>query len=436
MLKLLKFSNVGPSLEAEINFSKRLNVLTGDNGLGKSFLLDIAWWAMTSRWPAEINLKLASGFMATPAGKGEASIEFEIKTKDRVYNRSRKFDRDTQNWIAVRHYAVFSPGFMNLVLYAQADGSFSVWDPAKNNWKQPDINGSQDRIPAYVFNSVEVWEGLRDSKDKLLCNGLVADWAGWQKENGEVFEVLCSVLKALSPDGELIEPGALTRISLDDPRDIPTIKMSYGMDVPLPKASAGMRRIISMAYMLVWSWREHYQACAFLDRPTTDQVTFLVDEIEAHLHPKWQRQIVKALLNVTGKISNWPVVQLITSTHSPMVMASLEQLFDPEIDSWFDLDYAESSGDSVQKVVITKRPFHKLGDASGWLVSEAFDLEYATSSEAESVLKKASAVLSSGKEIDEETARQLDNDLRNVLSETNSFWIRWSYMVKKKGWLL
>jgi predicted ATP-binding protein involved in virulence len=37
----------------ELEFAPRLNVLTGDNGLGKSFILDIAWWALTLTWPGE-----------------------------------------------------------------------------------------------------------------------------------------------------------------------------------------------------------------------------------------------------------------------------------------------------------------------------------------------------------------------------------------------
>ena len=433
MLKSLKISNVGPSLEADMQFSKRLNILTGDNGLGKSFLLDIAWWALTRRWPAEVNPKLASGFMASPARKGDASIKFEIKAKTKPFQYTSKFDRKAQAWIG----RVGRPGNPGLVLYAQADGSFAVWDPARNYWRQQNNLDMQDRIPAFVFTSSEVWEGLRDSNGKLLCNGLISDWAGWQKENGEAFQVLCSVLSALSPgEEEAMVPGSLTRISLDDPRDIPTLRMSYGIDVPLPKVSAGMRRIISMAYMLVWAWNEHYRASILLDQLTTDQVTFLIDEIEAHLHPKWQRRIVKALLNVTGKISSWPAVQLIATTHSPMVMASLEQLFDSKKDSWFDLDYSESSDGSNQEVVITKRAFIKKGDASDWLVSEAFDLDYATSSEAESVLKKASELLSSDEEIDKATAKKLDLDLRNVLGETDPFWIRWSYIAEKKEWLL
>lgn len=42
MLKTLKIEGVGPAPKMTLDFGSRLNLLTGDNGLGKSFLLDIA----------------------------------------------------------------------------------------------------------------------------------------------------------------------------------------------------------------------------------------------------------------------------------------------------------------------------------------------------------------------------------------------------------
>jgi DNA repair ATPase RecN len=39
MLEYLKLRNVGPAPELEMRFGPRLNLITGDNGLGKSFLL-------------------------------------------------------------------------------------------------------------------------------------------------------------------------------------------------------------------------------------------------------------------------------------------------------------------------------------------------------------------------------------------------------------
>lgn len=39
----------------EMELGTRLNLITGDNGLGKSFLLDVAWWALTRKWPHDLN---------------------------------------------------------------------------------------------------------------------------------------------------------------------------------------------------------------------------------------------------------------------------------------------------------------------------------------------------------------------------------------------
>ena len=49
MIEYLHLENVGPAPELTMELGPRLNLITGDNGLGKSFLLDVAWWALTRR---------------------------------------------------------------------------------------------------------------------------------------------------------------------------------------------------------------------------------------------------------------------------------------------------------------------------------------------------------------------------------------------------
>lgn len=61
MIKSLSLSNVGPFKQMDLSFGSRLNVLTGDNGLGKSFFLDLIWFAMTREWPQSVNPTLMSG---------------------------------------------------------------------------------------------------------------------------------------------------------------------------------------------------------------------------------------------------------------------------------------------------------------------------------------------------------------------------------------
>lgn len=110
---------------------------------------------------------------------------------------------------------------------------------------------------------------------------------GGRKKKGPVFKILCNVLQSFAPtDEKKIEPGSLTRIGLDDPRDIPTLKMPYGLSVPELHAFAGIRRSIALASLLVRSWEEHKNGCTILDQGTASQVVFLIDEIETHPHPK------------------------------------------------------------------------------------------------------------------------------------------------------
>ncbi|MEI6984993.1 MAG: AAA family ATPase, partial [Rhodospirillaceae bacterium] len=51
MLRSLITEGIGPAARFEMEFGSRLNLITGDNGLGKSFLLDIAWWVCARDWP-------------------------------------------------------------------------------------------------------------------------------------------------------------------------------------------------------------------------------------------------------------------------------------------------------------------------------------------------------------------------------------------------
>ncbi len=431
MIKRLNLLNIGPKPDMELEFGNRLNLLTGDNGLGKSFLLDIVWWSLTRKWPAEINPRLSAGFPAKPYKNEKASIEFTFTAKSKPVSYTCTFDRKAQAWTG----KAGRPSNPGLVLYAQVDGSFAVWDPARNYWRKKGNIDVQDRPPAYVFSAREVWDGLRDDERGPLCNGLIADWAGWQKEKGRAFESLCAVLEKLSPAyEETIVPGELVRIGLDDPRDIPTLKMPYDQSVPVMHASAGIRRIIALAYLLVWSWEEHLEASKLLGETSTSQIVFLVDEIEAHLHPQWQRRIIGALLGVMNTLTTQANVQIIAATHSPLVMASVEPTFDADSDAWFDLDVVREP-QGHPRVDLNRRPFIRRGDVSNWLTSEAFDLKDARSVEAETTLQEAALAMADAA-FDAKKAKSLVAKLKRVLGETDPFWMRWNYVAEKKGWLV
>jgi hypothetical protein len=193
-----------------------------------------------------------------------------------------------------------------------------------------------------------------------------------------------------------------------------------------------VRRIVALAYVLLWSVSEHRIAARRLGESPTAQVVLLIDELESHLHPRWQRSILGSLLKLASALHNRAKIQLIAATHSPLVLASAEPTFDPNLDAWFDLDlYQAENGERVQ---LEKRDFVRHGDVSNWLTSEAFDLKEARSIEGEKAIQLARALLRQKERPSLKQARAVDTALREAgLPDIDSFWVRWSAFVEELG---
>lgn len=58
-----------------------------------------------------------------------------------------------------------------------------------------------------------------------------------------------------------------------------------------------------------------------LENPCEGEGVVLIDEIDLHLHPSWQRQIVPALKRT------FPHVQFIITTNSPQVLGEIDDTF-------------------------------------------------------------------------------------------------------------
>jgi hypothetical protein len=432
MLKYLKLQNVGPAAEMELELGSRLNILTGDNGLGKSFLLDVAWFVATRCWPYELNPKISSGRVAEPTANkiGQIHAIWNRLSKDHLVKLD--FDKWERSW----DRADWGFPHDRLTFYFMADGSCAVVDALRNRlWEEPSPRLRQ-RLPAFVFDRHQIWNGLEQGEGEHRishCNGLIRDWAYWQLRGGEAFEALKKLLEKLSPsDSEAMQPGALTRVGREDVRDIPSIRMPFGDETPILYASAAIRRILSIAYIIIWAWEEHKKAALASDtKKTANKFLILFDEVEAHLHPAWQRKILPSLLEITKILSPDIELQLIATTHSPLIMASLEPIFDPEIDAWFDLDLVGENGH--REVKLEKREFEILGNADDWLTSEAFDLESTGSLAAEALMKEVEEAMDSTS-FDYAQAKLLHEKLVRVLPADDTFFIRWRMIGKQKGW--
>ncbi|MFN5855285.1 MAG: AAA family ATPase [Pseudanabaenaceae cyanobacterium] len=399
MLTKLNLRGIGSVRNLEIEFGDRLNILTGDNGLGKSFLLDVIWFTLTDNWiglPALPNFDQdTSPYIRFQASNGEECESVFLFDKQRWQD----FQRSQED---------------EIVIYSRIDGGFSIFDPLRKF--------TPDEV--YNFTSHQILNGLILNNGSIPCMGLIHDLDYWQLKQTETpYQILQSVIQHLSHPDELMQVGSSVRLSVDDSRQIPTLTLPYG-NVPVTHASSGIQRILNLAYVLVWAWEEHIQIAKLKRTETLKKIVFLIDELEAHLHPKWQRTIRPAILQVCKLLNSAIEVQVATTTHSPMVLASAEPYFEEELDKLFLFELLGS------EVTLNEIPWVKQGDVVGWLTSEIFDLKQARSREAEVAIGAAQAWATRNPDYvypdNLQTLEQIQAELKRVIPGHDPFWIGWT----------
>ena len=66
MLSRIEIENIGPADELGISPGPGTTLLTGENGRGRTLILDAAWRALTGVWPGETNHSLGTGYRSVP----------------------------------------------------------------------------------------------------------------------------------------------------------------------------------------------------------------------------------------------------------------------------------------------------------------------------------------------------------------------------------
>ena len=407
VLKSLQTEFVGPVAHLIFEPGERLNLITGDNGLGKTFLLDLVWWSLTGDWVDQ---------RATPAGttppKGS---EIKYRIESATASRPVTARYTAGDWILDNP----RPARPGLAVYARVDGSFAVWDPLNRRPSHEVV----DSWPSIKFTREEVWDGKYPQSE-----GLIRDLVHWQlrADQNHIFETFRAVLTHLyAPDFGPVSIGSPVRIP-NEPREIPAFVHPYGQ-VPILFESAGLRRIITLAYLLVWVWEEHKLRARQQGQPEERQIVILLDEAEAHLHPKWQRVLLPGLLQVAQELHREMSAQWIISSHSPLILASTEPDWHVRSDRLFQLAMNEAG-----QVSFEEREYEKRGPVDSWLSSDIFALRQPGSTDREHAIQGAIALQMKG-EASRSEVEQATDQLRAHLSPEDPFWTRWIFFADSLG---
>ncbi len=131
-----------------------------------------------------------------------------------------------------------------------------------------------------------------------------------------------------------------------------------GQSIPVAQLPDGLKSVLSLLADIsmrldAMNW---VRPEAIAKRP----FVLLLDEIDVHLHPKWQRQIVSVLQR------SFPNAQIFVSTHSPFVVASVSDAWVYTLDPRQNHATAEKSGAGQSLMTVIQDVFE---------IDEQFDPE-------------------------------------------------------------
>jgi predicted ATPase len=227
-----------------------------------------------------------TGGIPVPVGKEKETYTepalIEESSKILSWLRTNAFASDTQGWFAVGYGA-----FRRLTRVSQV--LIPSLDPAKRSSNF--ITQFDEDSALSSFERWMVYLEFRIAKDKSDIK------AQQMRKAGQ------AVIERLLPgDTKIAEVTADGLIQF-------TVN---GQTVPTISLSDGYRSVIALAGDLIWRL---LQAFRDLDDPTQASGVVLIDELDIHLHPSWQRQIAGWLREV------FPNLQFFVATHSPLVAA-------------------------------------------------------------------------------------------------------------------
>ncbi len=106
-----------------------------------------------------------------------------------------------------------------------------------------------------------------------------------------------------------------------------------------------------------------------LDKPTEGETVVLIDEIEQHLHPGWQREVIPKLTHT------FPNCQFIVTTHSPQVISSVREVhLLQETDRGILIDKVPSYGKDSNRILKTLMDTHERPQEIENAFDKLFDL--------------------------------------------------------------
>ena len=300
----------------------RWTLLVGENGVGKSTLLQcLAWMRPTPYYPPGKNEQAGiqpllhdqdppSMARLLRDGAGSTALEAEMVEAPDLESCGSSTARVTtgielaaeNNKLAGARLAANQPA--------------TTVEPFVITYAANRYMGHQNTDKLFDFKPVDL---LETDRTELIDAADVLSHLDYSalKGNRQSKAHLNSMKQALTEILPFIDKA--TDIDILDPED-PAGGLRFRTrngNVPLDGLSLGHRTITAWIVDLAWKLVKRYPESA---KPLEEPAVVLIDEIDLHIHPRWQRTIMRQLSE------HFTNVQFVATTHSPLMITSMSDV--------------------------------------------------------------------------------------------------------------
>lgn len=329
-LSKVKYHNFRGFEEKEFSLNSPLVLFVGDNAKGKTSALRgvaLALSSWVSAFPQIDSLRYSADDVRKVAVRensefptfnpcSESFVQCQMISEKGGFNIPIPIDwtrqygshsnSDNLKKEAKKYLQSIEKGKQTDLPYFGFYGTGRLWNVDKRLTEKKEKAATRDsRYKAYQ-------EALEASSTEKLLRRWIAKLRFAEFTEGKPSSVLASVwtcLKKIIPD--------VLNVDWNPKEDDLVFEFKNGKSLPLSNLSEGQRIVASLVTDLcirISLLNPHLNGEA---RELTTGVV-LIDEIDLHLHPKWQKTIVPNLNDL------FPKIQFILTSHSPFIIQSLE----------------------------------------------------------------------------------------------------------------
>ena len=326
----------------QLNFDERVNILIGHNASGKTTVLLML--SESLNWPEQNSKRPLSGGSKPLITAFVTNDEFDEAVSGEWWNGgSANAVATSEDWhvtsdkLPAIYVGSVREGLPGVSEVEDAD----AYGEAAADVLAGPFSGSRT-MSAYELLGKELWSTERDDPplmerralldavkladacSKRICDEVIQDSESHNYIHGYDMRVY---LQHPQADPNRIPILRLMGINTTDIRNFEPLPIeeqpSYSayeeapdsVPVYLGHLSSGTEGTLLWIRWLVLKMLQHYGFERGWDKKSA---ILLIDEIENHLHPTWQRRVIPALLE------HFPGLQIFATTHSPFVVAGLK----------------------------------------------------------------------------------------------------------------